>query len=125
MLVIGACLNPRQSGMGTHQELGLPACGFLARTGWPCPSCGLTTSVSATMHGQFGLAFHAQPFGLLLTAVAAALAMAGTYQAATGRAALPSTRLALIAVMAGIVLLLASWGLKVYLGAASGEFPLH
>src|SRR5208337_4989119 len=78
MLVIGALLTPRSAGHGTHEQLGLPPCSMLANTGWPCPSCGLTTSVAAMMHGQPAAAARAQPFGVLLTAGAAVLAIAGS-----------------------------------------------
>ena len=52
VLVVAALLTPRASGQGTHQQLGLPACSFLVQTGYPCPSCGLTTSVVAMAHGK-------------------------------------------------------------------------
>ncbi len=51
--------------MGTHRQLGLPPCGWLAATGYPCPTCGMTTSFSAAAHAQPGASLHAQPFGAL------------------------------------------------------------
>jgi len=62
-------LTPSASGIGTHEQLGLPACGFLTVTGWPCPSCGLTTSVSHLVHGEIIQAIIVQPFGVALYAV--------------------------------------------------------
>ena len=66
MLSIARVLTPSPSGVGTHEQLGLPACIFLKVTGWRCPSCGLTTSFSYAAHFRFGEALFAQPFGLFL-----------------------------------------------------------
>jgi hypothetical protein len=66
VLTIGALIRPDPSGMGTHRQLGLPPCGWLAASGYPCPTCGMTTSFSAAAHVQARAAFHAQPFGALL-----------------------------------------------------------
>jgi hypothetical protein len=59
-------LTPDHSGMGTHQQLGLPPCGFLVVTGIPCPGCGLTTSFSHMVRAQFTGATRANPFGVML-----------------------------------------------------------
>jgi len=48
---------------------GLP-CPLRAVTGVPCPFCGLTTSVKATVGGHLGTALAANPAGLLIVAVA-------------------------------------------------------
>jgi hypothetical protein len=45
-------------------------CPLRLATGIPCPFCGTTTSVLATMRGQPGEALAANPFGLLLIAAA-------------------------------------------------------
>lgn len=66
MFGIGLYLTPNPSGHGTHQQLGLPPCTIYYLTGRPCPSCGLTTSVSAILHGQFALAWRANPMGFLI-----------------------------------------------------------
>ncbi|MGQ9656542.1 MAG: DUF2752 domain-containing protein [Fimbriimonadales bacterium] len=66
MFGIGLYLTPNPSGHGTHQQLGLPPCTIYYLTGRPCPSCGLTTSVSAILHGQFALAWRANPVGFLI-----------------------------------------------------------
>jgi len=59
-------LTPNASGMGTHQQLGLPPCFFLKLTGWRCPACGLTTSFAWAARGQLGESFRAHPFGPVL-----------------------------------------------------------
>lgn len=70
MLGIGRILTPNPTGVGTHEQLGLPPCMFLKLTGIPCPSCGLTTSVAYAAHLQFGASFLTQPFGLLIALIA-------------------------------------------------------
>jgi hypothetical protein len=44
-------------------------CPLRTLTGVPCPLCGMTTSVEATVHLRFGDAFAANPAGLLLVAL--------------------------------------------------------
>jgi len=56
--------NPRT--MGTHQQLGLPPCNFMVMTGYPCPSCGLTTSFSLMMHGDLVNSFRTNWVGTLM-----------------------------------------------------------
>ena len=70
VLGIARSLHPSASGIGTHEQLGLPPCRFLAFTGFPCPSCGFTTSFAYAAHFHFQQAFFASPFGLLLFLVA-------------------------------------------------------
>lgn len=48
-------------------------CPLRASTGVPCPFCGLTTSVTATMHLDFPAAVQANPFGIVAIVAAAAL----------------------------------------------------
>jgi hypothetical protein len=66
VLSIARVLTPSPSGVGTHEQLGIPACVFLKVTGWRCPSCGLTTSFAYAAHFSFAEAFFAQPFGFFL-----------------------------------------------------------
>jgi hypothetical protein len=73
LLGIGASLTPNPTGVGTHQQLGLPPCSFLKITGILCPQCGLTTSFALLARGQLNAAFSANPAGpalaiILLTA---------------------------------------------------------
>ncbi|MCX7992149.1 MAG: DUF2752 domain-containing protein [Fimbriimonadales bacterium] len=75
MFGVGWYLTPNPAGHGTHQQLGLPPCTIHFVTGRPCPSCGLTTSVSAILHGQLALAWKANPIGFLIVAVAVGVAL--------------------------------------------------
>jgi hypothetical protein len=73
LVIVGLWLNPNPKGHGTHRQMGFPPCTFYYLTGRLCPSCGMTTSVSATLHGQFLLAWRANPFGIaFITALIAA-----------------------------------------------------
>jgi Protein of unknown function (DUF2752) len=66
MLALGVVL-PHLSG-----NPGLP-CPLRTATGVPCPFCGMTTSVKATMRGDLGGATVANPFGILAVVAAVVL----------------------------------------------------
>lgn len=68
LAVLGAAtsIEPDPRGYGTHMQLGLPPCGFLTFTGFPCPGCGLTTAFAHGVRGQWWLALAANPLGLVL-----------------------------------------------------------
>ena len=56
----------------------LNPCGFRQRTGWPCPTCGMTTSVLAFSRGRILQSFYTQPaaaLGCLVLVAAAVLAL--------------------------------------------------
>lgn len=61
-------LRPDPSGHGTHTQLGLPPCPSVLVMGRPCPGCGLTTSWTNVLHGNFAAAWSANPFGPFLYA---------------------------------------------------------
>jgi hypothetical protein len=56
-------LTPNPQGHGTHTQLGLPPCPSVLLFSKPCPGCGLTTSFSAFVHGDFPVAFRAHALG--------------------------------------------------------------
>jgi hypothetical protein len=66
VLITAMTLTPSAAGHGTHTQLGLPPCGFLVYTGYPCPGCGLTTSFAHMARLEVVGAFSANPFGILL-----------------------------------------------------------
>jgi hypothetical protein len=66
VVVTAALLTPNPAGHGTHTQLGLPPCGFLVFTGYPCPGCGLTTSFSYMVRANLFGAWTANPFGIVL-----------------------------------------------------------
>lgn len=120
-LVYAQRLTPDARGVGTHRQLGMPACSLLARTGLPCPTCGVTTSLALAADGRFLASAHNQPLGALLAFGAACGAIGGTYVAATGR---PAKRwLAGLVTPRGVLvaaaLVLAAWAWKVMLMVAA------
>jgi hypothetical protein len=53
-----------------------PRCVFRTVTGVPCPLCGMTTGVTALLHGDVGAAFAANPAApVFVVAVAITLAL--------------------------------------------------
>lgn len=105
MVGVGLYLTPDPAGHGTHQQLGLPPCTIYYLTGRPCPSCGLTTSVSAILHGQFGLAWRANPMGFVIVAGAVVVALNSLFALLWGRSVrIENTRFTLL-----LLALLALW----------------
>lgn len=126
MLIIACQLQPRSAkGYGTAQQLNLPPCGLLVTSGYPCPSCGMTTSVSAMAHGQIATAFRAQPFGVVLFVAAAALTILGAAQALTGRRCLGKSGPRWWWLLAGLGGMLIGWGWVLTAGVISGKWPIH
>ncbi len=46
-------LEPNSSGLGTHQQLGLPPCSMRLILGIRCPGCGMTTSWAHLTRGNW------------------------------------------------------------------------
>lgn len=72
VMITAAWLTPSPHGHGTHTQLGLPPCGFLLFTGYPCPGCGLTTAFSHMIRFEVVGAWMANPFGIALFLASAA-----------------------------------------------------
>ncbi len=72
VFITAALLTPDSHGHGTHTQLGLPPCGFLVFTGYPCPGCGLTTAFSHMIRFELGGAWGSNPFGIALFLATAA-----------------------------------------------------
>lgn len=90
MLVAGAVLDPhRDQRFVALAGFGIPSsCGFRILTGMPCPSCGLTRSVTLTLHGDLRTALSMHPLGPFVTLVAgihAAFALASLTSPAVAR----------------------------------------
>lgn len=66
VVITAAMLTPNPLGHSTHMQLGLPPCGFLLVTGYPCPGCGLTTAFANMARFNIVGAAHANPFGVPL-----------------------------------------------------------
>ena len=125
LLAISASLTPRSAGYGTASQLGLPDCSALVESGYPCPTCGMTTSMAAMAEGRVGLAWRAQPFGIVLFLAAGALTAAGAWQVATGRDVLARARLRWWTILIAIAGCLAGWGWVLLSGVNRGAWPIH
>lgn len=71
VLLLSRALTPAPLGLGTHEQLGLPRCAFLALTSLPCPACGLTTSFAHTARLSLFEALQAHILGVPLFALIA------------------------------------------------------
>lgn len=118
VLGVARGLRPDPSGLGTHTQLGLSPCVFLARTGRPCPACGLTTSAAWAVRGRLDRAWSANPAGCLLVPAGFVLVPWLLAAAATGRP--PGTRSLegplVVLVVATVALGLAAWSIRIFLG---------
>ena len=72
--LVGFLTHPDPRGFGTHEQLGFSPCGLREWLGVPCPTCGVTTSVSHLTHGHAARSWETQPFGVILTLAAAGAA---------------------------------------------------
>ena len=84
VLGVAAWLEPSAGGLGTHESLGLPPCGWITTMDLPCPTCGMTTAFAHAADGRLLAAFHAQPLGALLALATAMALLAGAHVALTG-----------------------------------------
>lgn len=121
LLWTAATLHAEQAGVGTHTQLGLPACSFKVAMGLPCPSCGMTTAFAHAANGHLIEAFITQPLGALLAVLAAMALVISVYVAATG---MPISRWlrplrSATAMWIGLGAILAAWCYKmaIYQGA--------
>jgi len=65
-MVVATQLRPASSGLGTHQQLGLPPCSTRVLFGVRCPACGMTTSWAHLVRGDFVASMKTNPGGTML-----------------------------------------------------------
>lgn len=78
LLGVAAWLQPASGGVGTHEQLALPPCGWVLAMDLPCPTCGMTTAFAHAADGHLLASFFTQPLGFVLalaTAVTAILSL--------------------------------------------------
>jgi hypothetical protein len=85
LLVVAGGINPDPRGVGTHEQLGMAPCTFMAVFGLPCPSCGYTTSFSLFAHFRWAGSAYNQPMGFLLAVMCAMAGWGAVYVACTGK----------------------------------------
>ncbi len=84
VLVVAAVLEPSPTGMGTHERLGLPPCGWIVLGDLPCPTCGMTTAFAHAANGELLQSFLAQPLGCVLAILTAMIAVSSIHVVITG-----------------------------------------
>ena len=115
VLGVAVYLSPDGRGHGTHEQLGLPQCSWVAAFNTPCPTCGMTTAFTHAAEGDFVGSIRAQPFGFLLAILTGCTFLLSLYVLATGSAVggmlarLWRPRLAWVIA----VLLALAWGYKI------------
>ncbi len=84
LLGVTTQLSPSASGLGTHQQLGLPPCSTRVFFGIPCPACGMTTSWAHFVRGQFLKSAQSNIGGLALAFYCLAFALVSAKTAFLG-----------------------------------------
>jgi len=127
ILAVGLSLTARGKGDGTHVQLGLPACRSMVVNGVPCPTCGLTTSVTAAVHGDFSASARANVFGTVLFFAFVLFGTIGIYQAASGDDILGRIFRGRLWLFTGILVVgvLSGWAIKLAIGYSTGQYPTH
>ncbi|MBU0719563.1 MAG: DUF2752 domain-containing protein [Planctomycetes bacterium] len=126
VLALSAYLQPDARGLGTHEQLHLAPCTLVMLTGYPCPTCGMTTAFAHTVRGQLVAAFWANPAGLIFAigtiaagAVSLSVVFTGKVWAVNWYRISPS-KLAIVA----ILIVVGGWMFKLIAGVAAGTLPL-
>lgn len=127
VLGISAWLKPAPRGFGTHRQLGFGPCGILVMTGYPCPTCGMTTSFAHFVRGQWVQSILRQPgaFVLALGTVGASI-VAGIVLV---RGRVPDRWRPWLdwyyVFWAVLISVLGGWALRLIMGLCTGELPMR
>lgn len=92
VLGIAAWLEPSGDGLGTHTQLGVPACGWVSGMGLPCPTCGMTTAFAHAADGNLLESLQCQPAGGILAIATAMALIGGLYVLFTAQTVAPLLR---------------------------------
>jgi hypothetical protein len=108
---VAAYLNPygpdgAARTMATHTQLGLPQCNMVTLTGYPCPTCGMTTSFALLVRGDVRGSLRANWVGTVLAVSWAGLLVWAVAGAVTGRLPFIRPGRGETAVTAGVALFL-------------------
>jgi hypothetical protein len=116
LLLTAAALPPDPTGYGTHRRLGLPPCTMVALYGIRCPACGMTTSWSCLMRGEWMRALQANAGGFLMGLLAVAASPWLLASAARGRwwIGCPNEWLILGTGLLLVVVTLGDWVVRIY-----------
>ena len=83
LLVAAWHLEPKWLPFGVQTQLSLPGCALQERTGYPCPTCGMTRAWGRAVRGDFVKAFQANIAGTIL-AIGCGLGVLGGLGSAIG-----------------------------------------
>ena len=100
---------------GVHEQLGLAPCLFMEKTGWLCPTCGMTTSFSHVMHGQWQWAWQAHPLGTMFAVVGWVLVLGLLWAVFRGSGPYLDDVACIAAGMIGLGLIIVVWGVRLLL----------
>lgn len=125
VLGVAVYVRPDPRGFGTHAALGFGPCGMLVTTGYPCPTCGMTTAFAYVVRGQWLRALWAQPAGFVLGVGTIGLAGVAAWTIVRGR--WPRVNLGFMTpyrlFLGLLVLLLGSWAFKIVVGLMDHSLP--
>lgn len=98
---------------------------MLIMTGYPCPTCGMTTAFAHTVRGHGLRAFWAQPAGFVLAVATIALTLCAGYTVCRGR--WPRFGWHFVSpfrlFLALLALFLGAWAFKIGAGLLDGTLP--
>ena len=126
-VLVGLKLTPDPRGYGTHEQLGSAPCGFLLVTGYPCPTCGMTTAFCHAVRGRWLAAVRVQPAGFVFALATALAGILGACALLVGRwpgwvfrwLNSPWLFVGLLTVLLG------GWASKLALGLIDGTLPVR
>ena len=118
IVMIGAHVN-------LPERLGMPGCSFLATTGYPCPSCGMTRGMVNMARGRIAAAAQLQPFSVLLFSGIVVVAVFAMGEALTGGDLLTKLHPRIWWVWIGLGGMLAGWAWVLVTGLRAGTLPIH
>lgn len=126
LLGVAAWLDVTRLEDPRHGYSFLKPCGFLVRTGYPCPTCYMTRAFTHMMHGHPLRSFAMQPFGAAMCVAVMYLGYGAVRVLITGRPWVAFwtrwRRRTLILWVLG--LLLATWIFVIVSGMMSGTLPM-
>lgn len=127
LISIAVWVSPDRTGLGSHQQLGLPRCNMVMITGYPCPTCGMTTAFSYSVRGRLISAIQAHPAGFLLAILTMMTAIVSVRVICTGKVWVVNWyRISpAIVIVAAIAVILLGWIFKLVMGIMNGSYPVH
>ena len=84
VLLLAWHLEPDNLPLGPQSQLTVPGCALQQRTGYPCPTCGMTTAWAKTVRGQLPAAFRANLAGTVFALACTAAVFVGLVTAIAG-----------------------------------------